>query len=61
MKRSRLQHLYLSFGAGIHYCLRAPLAKLEFDILFRKMRRRMPKLTLRAAPQWKPRFVLRGP
>ncbi|MHB1577124.1 MAG: cytochrome P450 [Candidatus Dormibacteria bacterium] len=51
---------YLSFGAGIHYCLGAPLAKLEFDILFRQMLERMPGLELVSEPRWKPRFVLRG-
>jgi cytochrome P450 len=51
---------YLSFGAGIHYCLGAPLAKLEFDILFGTMLRRLPRLELLQEPAWKPRFVLRG-
>ncbi len=51
---------YLSFGAGIHYCLGAPLAKLEFEILFEAMLRRMPRLDLLETPVWKPRFVLRG-
>ncbi len=51
---------YLSFGAGIHYCLGAPLAKLEMDLLFRTMLARMPRLELVSAPTWKPRFVLRG-
>jgi cytochrome P450 len=51
---------YLSFGAGIHYCLGAPLAKLEFDVLFERMLRRLPRLELLEEPAWKPRFVLRG-
>lgn len=51
---------YLSFGAGIHYCLGAPLAKLEFDVLFERMLRRLPGLQLLEEPRWKPRFVLRG-
>jgi cytochrome P450 len=51
---------YLSFGAGIHYCLGAPLAKLEFDILFARMLGRLPRLDLLEEPTWKPRFVLRG-
>ena len=51
---------YLSFGAGIHYCLGAPLAKLEFDILFRRLLERLPTLELVREPRWKPRFVLRG-
>ena len=51
---------YLSFGAGIHYCLGAPLAKLEFEILFARMLERMPRLELVEEPRWKPRFILRG-
>jgi cytochrome P450 len=51
---------YLSFGAGIHYCLGAPLAKVEFDILFRRMLRDLPTLRLQREPHWKPRFILRG-
>ena len=56
----RSPNRYLSFGAGIHYCLGAPLAKLEFEILFDAILRRMPRLELVAEPTWKPRFVLRG-
>ena len=51
---------YLSFGAGIHYCLGAPLAKLELGIAFAALLRRVPRLELVEAPPWKPTFVLRG-
>jgi cytochrome P450 len=51
---------YLSFGAGIHYCLGAPLAKLEFDILFGRILAELPRLELVEQPVWKPRFILRG-
>ncbi len=51
---------YLSFGAGIHYCLGAPLAKAEFDIVFRRILERLPRLELVEEPAWKPRFILRG-
>lgn len=51
---------YLSFGAGIHYCLGAPLAKLELGIAFETLMRRVPRLELIEPPRWKPTFVLRG-
>ena len=51
---------YLSFGAGIHYCLGAPLAKLELGIAFETLLRRAPRLELIEKPRWKPTFVLRG-
>ena len=51
---------YLSFGAGIHYCLGAPLAKLELGIAFATLLRRVPRLELVETPRWKPTFVLRG-
>src|SRR3954465_2692554 len=50
----------LSFGAGIHYCLGAPLAKLELGIAFETLLRRAPRLALVETPRWKPTFVLRG-
>ena len=50
----------ISFGAGIHYCLGAPLAKLEMGILFGELLARMPDLALVEAPAWKPTFILRG-
>lgn len=56
----RASNAYLSFGAGIHSCLGAPLAKLESEILFQRILDRMPRLELVEAPTWKPRFVLRG-
>ena len=56
----RAPNPYLSFGAGIHYCLGAPLAKAEFDILFRRMITDLPTLQLVREPRWKPRFILRG-
>ncbi len=56
----RAPNPYLSFGAGIHYCLGAPLAKVEFDILFRRILADLPRLELVEEPRWKPRFILRG-
>ena len=57
---SRDPNPYLSFGAGIHYCLGAPLAKLELGIAFETLMRRVPRLELIEPPRWKRTFVLRG-
>jgi cytochrome P450 len=51
---------HISFGAGIHYCLGAPLAKLEMGILFGELLARVPDLELVDVPSWKPTFILRG-
>jgi cytochrome P450 len=51
---------YISFGAGIHYCLGAPLAKMELGIAFGTLLRRVPRLEPLETPRWKPTFVLRG-
>jgi cytochrome P450 len=57
---ARDRNPYLSFGAGIHYCLGAPLAKMELAIAFGTLLRRMPAMELIEEPRWKPTFVLRG-
>jgi cytochrome P450 len=56
----RAPNPHISFGAGIHYCLGAPLARLELQIAFSTLLRRAPRLQLVEAPEWKPTFVLRG-
>ena len=37
---------HLAFGYGIHYCVGAPLARLEMIVLFEEMVRLMPSLRL---------------
>jgi cytochrome P450 len=48
----------LSFGGGIHYCLGAPLAKLEAQIMFPKLVRRFPRLRLSGEPVHRPGLTL---
>ncbi len=52
---------HLAFGAGIHYCLGAPLARLELQLSFAALLRRFPTMRLAGAePAYAPRFVIRG-
>ncbi len=60
VRLDRSPNPHLAFGAGIHFCLGAPLARLEMQILFRSIVERLPTIELTAEPRFKPRFVLRG-
>ncbi|MGW6568267.1 cytochrome P450 [Streptomyces sp. NPDC054975] len=57
---TRADNPHLTFGAGIHYCLGAPLARLELTSLFTELLRAAPTLRLAAEPAWKPGYVIRG-
>ncbi|MEV8310223.1 cytochrome P450 [Streptomyces flavidovirens] len=57
---SRTDNPHVSLGAGIHYCLGAPLARLELASSFGELLRRAPGMRLAAEPEWKPGFVIRG-
>jgi cytochrome P450 len=56
----RAENPHISFGAGIHYCLGAPLARIELACSFGALLRKAPNLTLVRQPQWKPGYVIRG-
>jgi len=52
---------HLAFGFGTHFCLGAPLARLEATLAFEALTRRFPRLTLLDdAPRYRPNPVLRG-
>jgi cytochrome P450 len=51
---------HVAFGAGIHFCLGAPLARLEMTISLPMLVERFPGLHPAADPEPRPTFVLRG-
>lgn len=50
----------VSFGAGIHFCLGAPLARLELEVGLTVLFERLPGLRLAAAPVIRDSYHFRG-
>jgi cytochrome P450 len=60
---TRKNNKHLAFGHGVHFCLGAPLARLEGQIAISTLIQRMPNLRLSVEPdqvRWRGTFVLRG-
>jgi cytochrome P450 len=58
---SRAEDQHLSFGFGTHFCLGAPLARLEAEVAFAALLDRFPKLELASETfTYRANFVLRG-
>ena len=51
---------HIGFGAGIHFCIGAPLARMEMTTSLPALFERYPTLELAAEPVRRPGFVLRG-
>lgn len=56
--RRALRHL--GFGRGVHYCLGAPLARLEAGVALSALTARFPKARPAGEPQYKANVTLRG-
>lgn len=58
---TRPDNVPMSFGAGIHFCIGAALARMEADIAFTGLFGRFGPIELRCdEPPWRPSFTLRG-
>ncbi|MFF3391053.1 cytochrome P450 [Streptomyces sp. NPDC002669] len=57
---ARRDNPHITFGAGIHFCLGAPLARVELAASFGELLRRAPGMRLVAEPEWNPGYVIRG-
>ncbi|MFJ6565109.1 cytochrome P450 [Streptomyces sp. NPDC091412] len=57
---TRRDNPHISFSAGIHYCIGAPLARIELAASMTALLERAPTLKLAAEPNRKPNFVIRG-
>ncbi|RLK60644.1 cytochrome P450 [Actinokineospora cianjurensis] len=52
---------HLAFSSGAHYCVGAPLARLEGEVALRALADALPRITVAAAPKWRSTSVIRGP
>jgi cytochrome P450 len=56
----RAPNPHLGFGAGIHFCLGAPLARVEVQAVLTALRGRLPSVRVAVEPRRRPEFVIRG-
>ena len=58
---TRQNNHHVAFGSSIHSCLGQPLARLEAQIAFSTLTRRIPNPRLVTDQvEWRPSFILRG-
>lgn len=58
---TRKDNPHLTFGLGIHYCIGAPLARVELQTSFETLLKRLPKIHIAKEPvEYTGGFVIRG-
>ena len=58
---ARKDNPHLTFGLGIHYCIGAPLARVELQTSFETLLKRLPKIRIAKEPvEYTGGFVIRG-
>ena len=57
---ARAPNPHLAFGVGVHFCLGAPLARMELTESVALLFERLPDLALAGEPESRGTFVLRG-
>ena len=57
---TRAVNPHVSFGAGIHFCVGAPLARLEMLVALEVLSKRLPKLRLAEPPHYKDVYHFHG-
>ncbi len=57
---TRTENPHIAFSQGIHFCLGAPLARMELQIALATLLRRIPTMRLEYTPQYRDSYVIRG-
>ena len=60
IEATRTPNPHVSFGAGVHFCIGAPLARLELAVVLPILLERLPNLEMIAPPRYRDSFHFHG-